>query len=806
MGQTFDIVMTSILVGTMLAVSGYYSLRHFRDIKEVFATMQDGAKAKSLVIKRSLFMGAALIPMFSWTFVLTEPWPSLVKFEILNEPYASEFSFAAAESIPSSAWRLARDVDLRTFTVQRKTVIVRAVLARELAEGALVGEIGFLSIRRADVALFEDGQSVLSKSFGLDLRQNRDAHRGLFWSFDLPPASAKPRVLYARVQGEGVFSADIRVYKERDFVSASLFRTVVVALTVGAFLGILIYNLSLFVSVREAIYFYYLIYQTMMLAFICLHSGVLTTLWPSLANESFELLARLQFLALLVIVVPVEVFYTELMASKVNFPWAHRAMRFMAWAPLLYVPLCLAVGVAFNGIIAFNYIAVAIFVSVILLLPMVSYRFVYYSVLSSIGLALGTVLHILSITGILPSHHLTESLYLLGAVWESILLSIAVGDKLNSMRAANATMSLALRGDGSLVQLRQDGAKSYARNYVPREWNVSIMFINIPDFERYTERIPTSDLYEYLAHELREVGQIVREHRGAIDRSLGDGLLCYFGYEDIGKTAKHAQSAYLAAVRIQQRSLQKPLFMHAGKPVVFPYCIGINTAKVLVANLATDQTTDITMIGSGVNFASRLNAVCSPFRILVSESFKEALSGSGVQQHRASSIYVTIKHQEDLVQAFEFHPLADQSDILLKTERAYMELLGYSRRDGRLRVLTQEFIEVETKLGRFSLSDFSLGGCGIAGGVLISQRSVIELTLCSKHPEQIDQLIKHSLHKIKAEVRWCRAGTGRFEHGLRYVGLNSAQKELILRVLTAAYSDGELGQSPNRDLSLDQSA
>jgi hypothetical protein len=306
------------------------------------------------------------------------------------------------------------------------------------------------------------------------------------------------------------------------------------------------------------------------------------------------------------------------------------------------------------------------------------------------------------------------------------------------------------------------------------------------------------ELYPLLSREMREIGRIVKEHHGSIDRSLGDGLLCYFGYEKAGTPVQHARDAYQAARRIQERSIAQVLDGDTAATIVFPLSIGINAANVLVANLSSERENDFTMIGSGVNLASRLNAVCSPFRIIVSEEFKALLDKGGEPVEALKEIYVSIKHHEDLLRAFECNPFIKVPDRLAQAERAYLDLMGYSRKEGRFRIRGKVKVELRSPRGSFELADFSLDGLGMAGPLLISHKTVLELEFLCSDPWVLAPLRTQLLHKVQAEVRWCRTNGDRFEHGLRYIGLNAAHKEIIFEFLNQLFTRTNLDQMPGR--------
>src|SRR5690606_6374571 len=100
---------------------------------------------------------------------------------------------------------------------------------------------------------------------------------------------------------------------------------------------------------------------------------------------------------------------------------------------------------------------------------------------------------------------------------------------------------------------------------------------------------------------------------GYVDRTLGDGMLCVFGYSaegGPGESQYHADQALTCAAAIQRKNIQRILDARSTGDAVFPLRIGINTAGVFIGNLGDSVNSDFTVIGNGVNFASRLEHSC----------------------------------------------------------------------------------------------------------------------------------------------------------------------------------------------------
>lgn len=793
-----ELAITGGLILIMIAVGGFYGSRHLRDVAGIFAVMEDGPAQRARSMRRILWMLAAAVLVFSAIVLLPDPWPSAFVVELLDDPQLlTSFDAKTLSAIAEERWHPSTPRAVKRVAFGREVVILRARIPRSSHDVAYVARTLFPTIASLDFLLTLNGSKVGEAAAGLERPLDAATFRSLFFSFNIPVVGDGERVLYTRLESDGMIDASLEILSEQDFSQHNAVHMLLVSLMVGAFLGIMIYNLLLSISIRERIYVYYLVYQLVMLTFTVVYSGLIWAAFPVVADLGYVFLSYLQYFLLILMVPPVVLFYSDFIAAKANFPWGYRGMTFLARAPIVLIPVAMAMRQGYCNILTLSFLGVAIVVGFLPLLPMINYRFVFLGVLSLLGLSVSTGVHLLSVIALLPSNFIVELLYVFGALWEAMFLSMAVGEKIRSMRETHASIAEAMSEGVAPSRANQILGRSFSRNYVPREWSVSILFISIPDFARYGDKIPMETLHRLVAREMRAIEAIIKAHGGIIDRSLGDGVLCYFGHEEIGLSARHARQALEAACRIQERAALTVTPVANGKRVIFPMRIGINAESVLVANLSDDRLHDFTMIGSGVNLASRLNAACSPFRILASESFKNAVEGLGGGTRGFTEIFVSVKHRANLVRAYEASPLEKTPSQMEEAERVYLDLMDYSRKESRQMIRGGRLVGLSSELGRFRLSDFSFDGLGIVGPVLVSQNAVLHLEFALPDQKRAEELARRLLGRVQVEVRWCRLNRGEFMHGVRYIGLNREQKDVLFQILTALYREGELSATAN---------
>jgi adenylate cyclase len=136
-----------------------------------------------------------------------------------------------------------------------------------------------------------------------------------------------------------------------------------------------------------------------------------------------------------------------------------------------------------------------------------------------------------------------------------------------------------------------------------RQQTLTVMFTDLAGYTAISEQLG-DNVVPLLAEYLEAVSTAVLNHRGTIDKFIGDGVMAFWGAPLPDE--RHAIDACAAALEcqhllaLQRRSAEDkgttPLRMR----------IGINTGRMLVGNIGSDERLSYTVIGDPVNVASRL--------------------------------------------------------------------------------------------------------------------------------------------------------------------------------------------------------
>ena len=145
---------------------------------------------------------------------------------------------------------------------------------------------------------------------------------------------------------------------------------------------------------------------------------------------------------------------------------------------------------------------------------------------------------------------------------------------------------------------------------------LTIFFSDIRDFTTISEGLAPTALAAELAAYLSTVTHHINERRGTVDKYIGDAIMAFWGAPEV--VQDHAVQACYAALDAQHDIDARRA---TGEHPDFYTRIGIHTAEVVVGNFGSDQRLNYTIIGDGVNLASRLEGVNKAFgtQILISE-------------------------------------------------------------------------------------------------------------------------------------------------------------------------------------------
>jgi adenylate cyclase len=156
----------------------------------------------------------------------------------------------------------------------------------------------------------------------------------------------------------------------------------------------------------------------------------------------------------------------------------------------------------------------------------------------------------------------------------------------------------------------------------------TVLFSDIRGFTTLTEELGAQGTVAFLNEYFSLMVECIAHEEGMLDKFIGDAIMAAFGLP-IAHDDDEDRSVRAAIAMIREcRRWSGERVQRGQKPVEMG--IGLNTDKVVSGNIGSAKRMDYTLIGDGVNLASRLESACKMYsaQILISENTFNRLRGT----------------------------------------------------------------------------------------------------------------------------------------------------------------------------------
>lgn len=212
---------------------------------------------------------------------------------------------------------------------------------------------------------------------------------------------------------------------------------------------------------------------------------------------------------------------------------------------------------------------------------------------------------------------------------------------------------------------------------------MTVMFCDLKGFTAMSEGMTPQGLVKVVNCYFSLMSEPVRQHRGIIDKYIGDAIMAYWGppFVDADAQASLACSAALAIVRkLPELRARIPELLGLKRlPAECDLRIGIATGEVLAGSIGSELMMNFTVMGDAVNLASRLEAINKEYetRILVAQETASRL-GDAFTLREVDRIRVVGQAVPQIVYEV-MEPDADPSERSAALRRHYAGGLGAYR-------------------------------------------------------------------------------------------------------------------------------
>ncbi|MFW7380715.1 MAG: 7TM diverse intracellular signaling domain-containing protein [Oligoflexus sp.] len=315
-----------------------------------------------------------------------------------------------------------------------KDIVWLSTIFQKEDEQSYIVEIGYPLLDHGQAYILHDGKLVKKLIFGDSVKNSDEILKNVNPAFYLPVDKGTYQ-LVLRIESSSSIQAPLSLFTESQFNKSAkeeLFAT-------GIYMGILgimaLYNFFIFVASRHRAYLYYTGFvATFLILQLSLSGHTYYYLWPSFPKLSDIMICQGGMVATIFMVL----FANEYLAISQASGLRRRVIRSL----LIALSSVLVLSAFIPYVTGIKMMAVSACVSVVIVLYIATYQMIggqrearLYFVAWSVFIA-ACLVYILKQLGILPVNFITNYAFKIGSVIEVALLSIALADRLNTMRNA----------------------------------------------------------------------------------------------------------------------------------------------------------------------------------------------------------------------------------------------------------------------------------------------------------------------------------------------------------------------------------
>jgi len=182
---------------------------------------------------------------------------------------------------------------------------------------------------------------------------------------------------------------------------------------------------------------------------------------------------------------------------------------------------------------------------------------------------------------------------------------------------------------------------------------ISILMSDLRGFTAMTSPMQPEDVIAFLNRYLGKMLEILIDYRGTIDEIVGDGILAFFGAPE--SLDDHPARAVACALKMQIAMDEINALNEADGFPRLEMGVAVNTGRVVVGNIGSEQRTKYGAVGAQVNFTGRIESFTVGGQVLISEStflrLKESLDVK-------RTVHVEMKGMPDKVTLHEVRGIA----------------------------------------------------------------------------------------------------------------------------------------------------
>lgn len=368
--------------------------------------------------------------------------------------------------------------------------------------------------------------------------------------FPITMAPGETRTFYMRFQSQGALDISLDLFSPTNLLQQASLEQLGYGIYYGGVIVLVVYNLFIFVAVRDKAFLYYLLYILCLGLYMSCNDGLffqfLTPTQPDLTHDALLILLGLSLL-----------FAVHFARHILTIPSFNRTLDRAAKLTAGALTL-VTLG---SLVLPYHVVIVSLSLLTLVVMPLIfvmgvarfcsGYPPARYFLLAWTAFIFGTMIYMIKVFGLLPRTFFTENGFQIGSLIEIVLLSLALGSRVSELRKQSDTDGLTTLSNRRAFdqQLLREFRRS-ARTGQP----LSLLMLDIDHFKQF------NDMFGHSAGDevLQSVGNQLRQQ---IRKPL---IPCRFGGEEFAVILPrtNAEQAMIIAERVRSRFAQRKLAKH----------------------------------------------------------------------------------------------------------------------------------------------------------------------------------------------------------------------------------------------------
>jgi adenylate cyclase len=294
---------------------------------------------------------------------------------------------------------------------------------------------------------------------------------------------------------------------------------------------------------------------------------------------------------------------------------------------------------------------------------------------------------------------------------------------------------------------------------------VSVLLADIRGFTSLAESRPAEDVVKILNIFFRRMNSVIQRYGGLIDKYMGDAILAVFGVG--ANPEKHALRSVTCAIamQIEMEAVNAENLSH-GFPEIF-IGIGVNSDIVSAGLLGSELHSEYSVIGNGVNLASRIECHCLRGQVLISDQTltqtEEALDVDVVNR-------VRVKGKAEPVDLYEVIGLKGDSSMTVPRREIRKNIRVELSADLAFQVLQDK--QVLPEIHKAKIRDLSSNGMFATSSIELERLTNIRLVMSLS-------ILSTITTEIYAKITSVRQLADGYGYGIEFTSIDEDSQQVI---------------------------